>query len=83
MKIIYIFVKLKLKEDKKHDCDFCGSFFNENEASYLLRISDLDVNKTVDITIELTPHTLRRCFTTHNVLNEVPIAYFTKSIRSC
>ena len=30
--------------------------------------------------IELTPHTLRRCFTTHNALNGVPLPILQKSL---
>jgi len=49
MKIINTFIKLRLKEGKKYDCGFCGNFFHKIEATHLLRISDLDINKTVDI----------------------------------
>jgi hypothetical protein len=47
MKIIHISVKLKGKE--KNDCGFCGNLFKGIDATHLLRTSDLDINKTVDI----------------------------------
>src|SRR5215813_14623338 len=43
MKIINTSVRLKGKE--KHNCQFCDKV----EASYLLRTSDLMINKTIDI----------------------------------
>ena len=30
--------------------------------------------------VELTPHTLRRCFTTHNAINGVPLPILQKSL---
>ena len=43
------------------------------------------VKKELNISqnIELTPHTLRRCFATYNALNGVPYAGFTKIIGTC
>ena len=49
MKIINTFIKLRLKEGKKYECGFCGNLFHKVEATHLLRISDLDINKTIDV----------------------------------
>src|SRR3954467_44763 len=48
MKIINTFIKLK-ENSKKYDCNFCGSFLNKTKAIYLLRTSDLDINKSIDL----------------------------------
>lgn len=73
----YVFVSKEIIQELKTNCWKPNQTTRFTFNNFLKKVKE---EMDIPANVELTPHTLRRCFTTHNALNGVPMPILQKAL---